>query len=902
VTTTVLTAKFDFSQPKSAIKGTQAQVDQLKNKAKGAQGALDNAAKSAKGAGAASAFFGKAAKGAVPGVAALGTALKAALGPIALLTSAAGVLTSAFSTLAQQDFAEAKVRTLGVNSEELKGRLSDVSRELSGQASVVELTAAAYDVASAGFNNAASAAQVLKASSLAATGGFSDLNTVADATTSVLNSYGLGAEEASRITDQFIQTQNDGKIVIGQYAANIAKVAPIAAALGIGLDEVNAAVAQITGTGTGAEVTFTALKTAFAQLASGGVGEKLKEFGVNIDANTIAADGFVGTLKKIKDSGADTGAILKAFGTEAGPVLQPLLNDFGKLNKLLENQRNAQGAAAKAAFEAGNTINGSLKRLQTAFTNIFADGSELGVLLKGTFQVAAVTVEVFGASIKASVAPLRAIIGAVSEIHSAIASALGITGVNVAFELEEAYKKVLGVFLNISNFVVGLGIQLGKFIGAQVTKALNASKDIRNGILGAFGGVFEKVAGFIRNAYNLIPEPIRNFIEGQISGAQTFIAETVALGQGVTGGAPTPDQVQQPTAQNTINQTNGGLTDAGKQKLDMSEKMLELNRKLREESELGNEREVATLQLMIDRQKIAESNLTPVKEINALEEATFKFRKKVFALDKKISDQKKANAKKLAEEAKKARESDPGFQMQQQLEKLLDVQNQVAAGATAIGNAFSNSFRAVITGSKSAQEALADMMSAVAEHFMDMAAKIIAQQLAMILYGTIMKALGVGGGFNSAAASPGGSAGVAGIGGGGLGDVFGNTSSFGTFAEGGYVNKPTNALIGEGGEPEYVIPASKMRESMSRYSRGSRGSSVIPEEGSGSAGTEGGTAVAAPIDVRYTVERINSVDYVTADQFQSGMQKAAAEGAQRGQQLTLSRLQQSPSTRRRIGM
>lgn len=563
VTTTVLTAKFDFSQPKSAIKGTQAQVDQLKNKAKGAQGALDNAAKSAKGAGAASAFFGKAAKGAVPGVAALGTALKAALGPIALLTSAAGVLTSAFSTLAQQDFAEAKVRTLGVNSEELKGRLSDVSRELSGQASVVELTAAAYDVASAGFNDAASASKVLKASSLAATGGFSDLNTVADATTSVLNSYGLGAEEASRITDQFIQTQNDGKIVIGQYAANIAKVAPVAAALGIGLDEVNAAVAQITGTGTGAEVTFTALKTAFAQLASGGVGEKLKEFGVNIDANTIAADGFVGTLKKIKDSGADTGAILKAFGTEAGPVLQPLLNDFDKLNQLVENQRNAQGAAAKAAFEAGNTINGSLKRLQTAFTNIFADGSELGVLLKGTFQVAAVTVEVFGAAIKAAVAPLRAIIGAVSEIHSAIASALGVTGVNVAFELEKAYQQVLGVFLDISNFVVGLGIQLGKFIGAQVTKALDASKNIRDGILNTFGGVFEKIAGFIRNAYNLIPEPIRNFIEGQISGGQKFIAETVALGQGVTGGAPTPDQVQQPTAQNTINQTNNTLAKPG---------------------------------------------------------------------------------------------------------------------------------------------------------------------------------------------------------------------------------------------------------------------------------------------------------------------------------------------------
>jgi len=124
-------------------------------------------------------------------------------------------------------------------------------------------------------------------------------------------------------------------------------------------------------------------------------------------------------------------------------------------------------------------------------------------------------------------------------------------------------------------------------------------------------------------------------------------------------------------------------------------------------------------------------------------------------------------------------------------------------------------------------------------------------------------------------------------------------------AEGGYVSSPTNAIIGEGSEPEYVIPESKMRTAISRYSRGSRGDSVI----SGSDATEltgegggGRTAVAAPIDVRYTVERINSVDYVTADQFQTGMQQAAQQGAKQGEQQTLKRLQMSGSTRKRIGI
>ena len=81
-----------------------------------------------------------------------------------------------------------------------------------------------------------------------------------------------------------------------------------------------------------------------------------------------------------------------------------------------------------------------------------------------------------------------------------------------------------------------------------------------------------------------------------------------------------------------------------------------------------------------------------------------------------------------------------------------------------------------------------------------------------------------------------------------------------------------------------------MRESMSRYSRGARSSSVIRLRASGTSGEGGGVAVAAPIDVRYTVERINSVDYVTADQFQRGMQSATDQVLE-GEQQTLKRLQ-----------
>lgn len=691
--TTVLTANFDFSQPKSAIKQTQAQIDQLKNKAKGAQGGLDSAAKSAKGAGAATAFFGNAAKGAVPGVAALGTALKAALGPIAVLTSAAGALTSAFSTLAQQDFAEAKVRTLGVNSEELKSRLVDVSRELAGQASVVELTAAAYDVASAGFNNAASASQVLKASSLAATGGFSDLNTVADATTSVLNAYGLGAEEATRITDQFIQTQNDGKIVIGQYAANIAKVAPVASALGIGLDEVNAAVAQITGTGTGAEVTFTALKTAFAQLASGGVGEKLKEFGVNIDANTIAADGFIGTLEKIKNSGADTGAILKAFGTEAGPVLQPLLNDFDKLNKLLENQRNAQGAAAKAAFEAGDTINGSLKRLQTAFTNLFADGSELGLLLKSTFKVAAVTVETLTAAVKLTLAPFRAIFAAVGEIGSAISQALGMEGVSVAFELEQGFQRFLGVLQTITHVAVGVGKAIGQVIGGAIGVVAKATEGLRTAILEGIGGLIMTIPRLLGRMFDMLPDFAKNLIKRVLGGGKQLLMDAAALGAGVM----TPTTNPQTEATNVIQQTNKPLAKPGGKE---NTKKTPLQQQQEDYKKL--------LQQLERRRDLEKETTSEARELLELEFAKADIAAR-FPLLKQEEVEKLQNLLQETHDLKKAEEAriEAAARLKEQQEQQIA---QVKEIADVIQNGITGAIMGAIDGSKSLSQSLAGIL------------------------------------------------------------------------------------------------------------------------------------------------------------------------------------------------
>jgi tape measure domain-containing protein len=130
------------------------------------------------------------------------------------------------------------------------------------------------------------------------------------------------------------------------------------------------------------------------------------------------------------------------------------------------------------------------------------------------------------------------------------------------------------------------------------------------------------------------------------------------------------------------------------------------------------------------------------------------------------------------------------------------------------------------------------------------------------------------------------------------------------YAGGGVANSPQMALFGERGPEAYVplpdgrsIPVKMQQRSdaLNRYKpMGATG--TMAADGEMAAAGGGGAAGSAAIDVRYTVERINNVEYVTAEQFRAGLQQAAAQGAQRGQQLTLRRLQQSPGTRRRVGI
>ena len=120
------------------------------------------------------------------------------------------------------------------------------------------------------------------------------------------------------------------------------------------------------------------------------------------------------------------------------------------------------------------------------------------------------------------------------------------------------------------------------------------------------------------------------------------------------------------------------------------------------------------------------------------------------------------------------------------------------------------------------------------------------------------------------------------------------------FSSGGMVTRPTLGLVGEAGEDEYIIPASKMASSMQRYSAGARGEAVIPGTGSSYAG--GGAGGSTTVNYSGPILNFNSEQFVPKSAVGEIIATATSQGAKAGENRTLSTLRNSRSARSRLGM
>jgi hypothetical protein len=246
---------------------------------------------------------------------------------------------------------------------------------------------------------------------------------------------------------------------------------------------------------------------------------------------------------------------------------------------------------------------------------------------------------------------------------------------------------------------------------------------------------------------------------------------------------------------------------------------------------------------------------------------------------------------------------------------LTSISNIAITAAEGIGNAFAQSFQGLISGTMTAKEALGSFFKSVADMFLEMAAQIIAKQITMIILQTILKALGAvgggGGGGGNAASALGSNPNVAAYAPLAKGGTFGNGVA--AFAKGGafsnsIVSSPTLFKFADGGTTRTGLMGEAGPEAIMPLKRGSDGSLGVQATGLREAmgRPPGGANGSTVLNMSFQSTTINGTEYVSRDQLEAAMaatrRQAAKEGANRGMNMTLDKIQNSPSTRSRVGI
>ena len=214
--------------------------------------------------------------------------------------------------------AMAKVGTIADESQKPLGDMRNEILALSGETgkSVGELAEATYQAISASVATESAVDFVGTANKLAV-GGFSDTTTAVDILTTAINAYGMSADDAAKISDILITTQNLGKTSVAQLGASMGMVIPLAAAYNMDLEDLSASYALLTANGTQTAQATTYVKAALNELGS--------------------TSSVVGSTLKKKTG--KTFAELMAEGNSLGDVLQVLADSVDGDTTLLYHRR-----------------------------------------------------------------------------------------------------------------------------------------------------------------------------------------------------------------------------------------------------------------------------------------------------------------------------------------------------------------------------------------------------------------------------------------------------------------------------------------------------------------------------------------------------------------------------------
>lgn len=478
---------------------------------------------------------------------------------------------------------EAALAKVGTIADGTRVPMETMSKEIMALSNSTGIAATAladdvYNAISAG-QDTADAVNFVTYSSRLAKAGFAESAQTLDVLTTILNAYGMSADEVRKVSDMLIQTQNKGKVTVAELSSVMGKIIPTANANNVALEQLTAGYAIMTSKGIAAAETTTYMNSMLNELGkSGTVADKALRAAAGKGFKELMAEGkslseVLGILQK--DAAKGGKSLADVFGSaEAGKAAVTLLSDGVKgFNKQVENMRAASDGigATQAAFELmEQTTEAKMQKAKTSIYNLMtvigqtflpmigeiAEAVTPAITKISEFAQANPKLVATVAKVVAGLAAARAgflglklaglsgesgIISIIQKLAAARAGMIANAATSVSFakKISGAGKGLLSYFGNVGKALGGIGSAIGKIFSGNAI--IGKAKGFWGGIsglagkaAGAFGGAGLKMLDYILAPF----KAIGGRLGGLLSGLGKVIANSPLgrIGAFITGG------------------------------------------------------------------------------------------------------------------------------------------------------------------------------------------------------------------------------------------------------------------------------------------------------------------------------------------------------------------------------
>jgi len=230
-----------------------------------------------------------------------------------------------------------------------------------------EAADALYYLASAGFT-ATESIQALEGVLALAQATNTSMQVTAEELAVVISQFGFEASAASRVANVFAASITSSQSTMDKMIFSFQQAGPIAAGLGISLEETAAATNLLTNSGYRGQRAGRALRKIFGQLSfeTSTMSKKLRALGLDYNKFNVTTNTLTEAFGYLHEEGVNTSQAFASFGTVAAGQAAVLVNAGKPAWEEMTAAVTDTNRAYEAAFVQNDTLQGDLYRLKSA--------------------------------------------------------------------------------------------------------------------------------------------------------------------------------------------------------------------------------------------------------------------------------------------------------------------------------------------------------------------------------------------------------------------------------------------------------------------------------------------------------------------------------------------------------